>query len=188
MPIPVVVQYRHVHLSEQDFRLLFGDAELCSETDLGHYGQFVSSMSVEVRGKNGCFEHVRVLGPFREQTQIELSASDVAAIGIRAPLRISGDLVRAGSCMIKGPCGSMHARARVLIPARHLHLNVQAAKQLGVAHSDLTRLRSTHHPSQLIDHVTVRVHPTFANEFHLSVDEAAHYWIQTGHEMTVCDT
>ena len=187
MHIPVVVQYRHIHLSEQDFRTLFGDTDFCSETDLGHYGQFVSPMFVEVRGKNGCFQQVRVLGPFREQTQIELSASDVAAIGIRAPLRISGDLARAGSCMIIGPCGKLRARSSVLIPARHLHLNVKSAKKLGFAHGDFTQLRSRHNPSQLIDHVTVRVHPTFANEFHISVDEAANFWIQTGHEMTLCD-
>lgn len=184
MSIPVVVQHRHVHLSEADFRVLFGEERMEALLPLSHKGQFVSRNTVTVRGKNGHLEEVRILGPFRQETQVELSASEAFALGINAPVRISGDLAHSGTCTLIGPKGQIDASNVAIVPARHLHCSPQDAGRLGVAHHDTIRL-SIKGQSGSIEHVTVRVHPTFSLEFHLSTDEAAEFWLQTGDTVTV---
>ncbi len=188
MRIPVVVQYRHVHLSEEDFRSLFGDRILSAHGQIGHFGQFVSDLSVDVHGRTGILASVKILGPFRSQTQVELSLSEASAIGIHAPVRLSGDLTRSKSCTLKGPSGSIRARSCVISPARHLHVNDQTATRLGLTHGQIVSLQTDHEVPLTLDHVTVRVHPTFSNEFHLTSDEAAQHWLHTGHQVQLCDS
>lgn len=187
MRIPVVVQHRHVHLSQTDFEKLFGNHPLKPLAPIGHFGQFVSDLMVEVQGKTGFLDEVRVLGPFREQTQVELSLSEASAIGIRAPLRVSGDLSRSKGCLLRGPSGTVRARSCVIVPARHLHVNDKSARELGLEHGQRISVQTSHDAPQRIDHVSVRVHPTFANEFHLTADEAAQHWLHTGHHVFLCD-
>lgn len=185
MKIPVVVQHRHVHLSEQDQEQLFGkDADLASICSIGHRGQDVCDVTVSVAGNNGMIERVRVLGPCRAVTQVELPASDVFALGINAPVRVSGDLSRSGSCTLVGPEGEITLKSAVIIPARHLHCRPQDAKKLGIGHHDRIDLQIPDR-GDIIEHVTVRVHPTFALEFHLSADEAAEHWIHSGDHVIV---
>ncbi|PJA46018.1 phosphate propanoyltransferase [Candidatus Uhrbacteria bacterium CG_4_9_14_3_um_filter_50_9] len=184
MDIPVVVQHRHVHLSEVDWQTLFGEELPMSVRELEHRGQYVSEHCLKIIGETGTFDCVRVLGPYRSSTQVELSASDAFAIGIDAPVRISGDLVRAGTCELKGTVGTVKAVASTIIPARHLHCSTKSADQLKVAHLDVVSLRIVQ-TGQIIQNVVVRVHPTFATAFHPSKDEAAEWWLQTGDHVTI---
>ena len=179
MKIPVVVQHRHVHLSQMDRHSLFGDQVFHAQRELGHKGQFVSDTFVKVVGPNGIFENVRVLGPERDQTQIELSASDAFALGLQAPTRVSGDLARAGTCGLKGPNGEVKASYSTIIPARHFHCSPSVAHQLGVSHLDIISAKTTV-SDELIEHIVVRVHPTYSLEFHLTKDEAAELWLHSG--------
>jgi len=160
--------------------------KLNSVRQISHSGQYLCEQTVDIMGKNGIFEGVRILGPFRENTQVELSASDAFAIGIDAPVRISGDLNRSGSCTIKGPCESLKTKFQTIIPTRHLHCNDQIARKLGLKHLETISVEFVDDEKQCIDHVVVRVHPTFANEFHISADEASHLWIQPHHRIRVC--
>ncbi len=188
MKIPVVIQHRHVHLSEQDAAALFGDGyEFTSVGGIGHRGQYVYKETVTIVGKNGHFEHVRVLGPHREQTQVELSASDAHAIGINAPVRLSGDLSRSGSCTIRGVSGELKGTYTTIIPARHLHCGQTHAKELGLTHDDVVHLAPHTRPETRIEHVTVRVHPTFSTELHITSDEAAEFWLQGGDHVILCE-
>lgn len=184
MDIPVVVQFRHVHLSESDWNVLFGDELPVNLMDVEHRGQHVLEQTVQVIGATGVFERVRVLGPFRASTQVELSASDAFSIGVEAPVRISGDLSRSGTCELKGPAGSVKAVSTTIIPVRHLHCSTKVADQLGVQHLDIVSVQ-TSSSNQVIPHVVVRVHPTFATVFHPSNDEAAEWWLQTGDHVTI---
>lgn len=179
MQIPVVVQYRHAHLSQADYEAIFGYGEQVGRKSISHYGQQVDHSCVQLIGNHGTLHDVAILGPARTQTQIELSLTDAAALGVKAPVRVSGDTSRAGSCVLKGSNGELHVRQCVIVPARHVHLNPLLAKQLNLIHGQIISLLSDEGDVK-IDHVTVRVHPTFANEFHLTTDEAAAYWIQTG--------
>lgn len=182
--IPVVVQYRHLHLSETDWKALFGDAEMAHAQDLGHRGQMVCQQTVSIVAEKGRLDDVRVLGPVRSETQLELSPTDAYALGVNAPLRVSGDLIRSGSCTIIGPEGEVEANSVAILPARHLHCRPQDAERLGVAHHDTISV-SIPERDLTIDHVVVRVHPTFGLEFHLSTDEAAEYWLQSGDHVIV---
>jgi len=180
MEIPVVVQHRHVHLSPADERVLFGEYRLEERTSIEHRGQFVAQQTVGVYGPSGSFPEVCVIGPAREKTQVELSSSDAFAIGVQAPLRVSGDTERAATVVLKTPSGEVQAKMSTIIPIRHLHLPPQTAHALKLAHQDVIRVQMKGREALVFDHVVVRIHPTFAPSFHLTKDEAAPAWIQTG--------
>lgn len=181
MDIPVVVQHRHVHLSAADQAVLFGpDASFKRVADVGHQGQAAYQETVTVIGKNGRLEDVRVLGPSREETQVELSASEAFALGIDAPLRVSGDTKRAASCGLRGPAGTIRSRACAIVPLRHLHCGEADAKRLGLRHRDTVALTPVGRPDLRLELVAVRVHPSFGLSFHLTADEAAQFWLHTG--------
>ncbi len=180
MQIPIVVQHRHVHLSEADRKALFGDVELTPVRSINQKGQVVYAQTVQVVGPNGRFEHVSVLGPDRTETQVELSASDAFALGIKTSTRISGDVTRSGSCKLIGPAGEVLSKSSVIIPVRHLHCAPQTAEHLGLSHHDIISLAVKEIGNATIDQVVVRVHPTYTLEFHLTKDEAAEHWIHSG--------
>lgn|SRR3989338_10962882 len=186
MRIPVVVQYRHVHLSVQGYKTLFGEEEPTILRPLSHHEQVVLQATVTIETAAGILHRVRVLGPVREETQVELSATDAVALNLRVPLRVSGDTQNAASCTLRGPKGSMRAKRCVIIPARHLHLNPEMAKKLKLSHGQIVSVRVQEDISRTIDHVTVRVHPTFVTEFHLTTDEAAELWLENGNFVEVC--
>ena len=184
--IPVHVQYRHVHLSLADRETLFGSERLTKRSELPHKGQFSSDQAVRVIGENGIeLEKVRVLGPERDETQVELSPTEAFALGIDAPVRLSGDLSRTGSCELVGPAGSVVLKAGVIIPARHLHCNERDAAKLGVEQHQLVTVVPVGHPETSIELVSVRVHPTFALSLHLTHDEASEFWIENGDEVII---
>jgi putative phosphotransacetylase len=184
MKIPVAVLPRHVHLSQADLSALFGaGAKLTPSRELSHRGQVVYRETVTLVGKNGTMEKVRILGPHREGTQVEISVSEAAALGINAPVRLSGDAKRAGSGELIGPKGKVKVSS-VIIPSRHLHCDEVGARELGVKHHDLITLVSLKDATCRLEQVMVRVHPTFANELHLNPDEAAEYWLADGDLVT----
>jgi len=180
MRIPVVIQYRHVHLCKRDYHTLFGEEKPTVLRTLSHHEQVVLQDTVDIETKTGVLNHVRILGPTRAETQVELSATDAAALKLHAPLRVSGDMTHGASCTLRGPCGVVRAQRCVIIPARHVHLNPNSAKQLNISHGQLISLVLGKETQEKMDHVTVRVHPTFMNEFHLTTDEAAEFWLQSG--------
>lgn len=187
MLIPLVIQHRHVHLSKTHLRQLFGDEKsLEIETELEHKGQYLYRETVDVEGKTGVIESVRVLGPCRSATQVELSITDAFAIGLNAPTRQSGDLSRAASCKLIGPLGSVRATSSVIVPARHLHCSDRVAKKLHLKNHHVVTLRHAERPDVVLSHVFVRVHPTFNLELHLTSDEAAHHWLHTDDFFDLC--
>jgi propanediol utilization protein len=184
--IAVVVQYRHAHLSDADIRALFGSARLTRLAALSHRGQDVCDQTVDVVGPNGTrLERVRVLGPSRDATQVELSPTEAFALGLDAPVRLSGDLSRSAGCELIGPSGTVALKSGVIIPARHLHCSPRDAARLGLSHHQLVRVAAVGRPNEAMDLVSVRVHPTFAAELHVTVDEASEHWFQTGERVVV---
>jgi putative phosphotransacetylase len=177
MRIPIVVHHRHVHLSKKDMDALFG-SPLTPASDLGHKGEHVYKESVAVVGERGILEHVRVLGPARAATQLELSPVEAAALGVDVPVRLSGEVGSAATVTLRGPHGSVRRKCAI-VPLRHLHASPDDARRLGIAADDVVTLElertGTH-----VEHVVVRVAPRFALECHLSPDEAAQLWANTG--------
>ena len=175
-----MVQHRHIHLCEQDAQTLFGIKELTSSRMIDQRDQSIFLHTVSLHGPKGSFQDVCVIGPLRDQTQVEISSSDAYAIGLLAPLRISGDLERSATVLLKTDLGEIRAKSSTIIPIRHLHLPPSIAQECGVSHHDSISLTLKEYPDIVFEHVVVRIHPTFLPAFHLTKDEAASQWIQTG--------
>jgi acetate kinase len=172
-PIPVAVSARHVHLTQSTIDALFGAGhELHVKCALSQPGQFAAEETVTLVGPRGKIEHVRVLGPPRELDQVELSRSDEIALGVDAPLRVSGDLERTPGIEMVGPVGSVKLLHGVVTPVRHIHMSPEDALQLGV--SDRQRVRvavDSDGRDVVFADVVVRVSPRFRLELHLDTDE-----------------
>lgn len=180
MNIPVIVQHRHVHLSQEDANVLFKNDPLEPVRMIDQRDQFISRQHVSVHGPNGSFAELSVLGPVRTRTQVELSVSDAFAIGVDAPLRLSGDLDRSATVILKTDHGEVHAKMTTIVPIRHLHLPPTVAQSMGLSHQDVVSVSLKGHTDLIFNQVVVRVHPTFIPAFHLTKDEAAPGWVQTG--------
>ena len=122
-PFPIGISNRHVHLSRQDLEILFGNGyELNMSHKISQTGQFAATETVNLAGPKGCIEKVRILGPIRKQTQVEIMRSDKYRLGVDPPVRDSGDLKDSGAITIIGPNGSVHIDEGLIISQRHLHM------------------------------------------------------------------
>jgi acetate kinase len=173
IPIPVAVSARHVHLTQATLDALFGPGhELTIKSPLSQPGQFAAMETVTLVGPRGRIEQVRVLGPARSADQVELSRSDEVALGIDAPLRISGDLAHTPGIELLGPAGHVRLANGVVTAVRHIHMNPDDARRLGVQHGQRVTVAvdSAGRDLQFGD-VAVRVSPQFRLELHLDTDE-----------------
>ncbi|MBI4592171.1 propanediol utilization protein [Candidatus Uhrbacteria bacterium] len=180
MDFPVFLQHRHVHLSREDLEVLFGEAGLTIDKPLEQRGQFIAQERVSIHGPHGSFDDVCVIGPSRTHSQVELSASDAFAVGVEAPLRLSGDTDRCPTVVLKTTYGERPVAVHVIVPMRHLHVPPDIAQSHGLSHQATVSVRLKGREETILKHVIVRVHPTFTPAFHLTKDEAAPFWIQTG--------
>lgn len=186
--IPLGVSNRHIHVSEKDLTILFGDGyKLSNYRDLAQPGQYACEETVELCGPKGCFESVRILGPTRGNTQIEISLTDSYALGIKnVPVRDSGDLDQSPGALIKGPYGTIELDQGVVIAKRHIHMTPEDAEAFGVVDKDYVKVKTIENDRQLIfDKVLVRVHEDFALEMHVDIDEANAAMLSNGDMVTI---
>lgn len=171
--IPVAVSARHVHLTRATLDVLFGTGhELQIEHMLSQPGQFAAVETVSLVGSRGRLDHVRVLGPPRDADQIELSRSDEMALGLDAPLRVSGDLGHTPGIQMIGPAGSVRIDHGVVTAVRHIHMTPADAQHFGVRHGQRVRVAVDSDGRDLVfGDVVVRVSPDYRLELHLDTDE-----------------
>jgi propanediol utilization protein len=171
--IPIAVSARHAHLSQATIDELFGSGyRLRPRTWLSQTGQFAAEETVTLVGPKGRLD-VRVMGPPRGRDQIELSRTDEHALGIQAPVRISGDLAGTPGLTVVGPKGCRELRTGVISARRHIHMNGQDAVRLGLQDGQVVQVRIDSEGRDLIfGDVTVRIRPDFRLELHLDTDEA----------------
>jgi acetate kinase len=172
--IPVAVSARHAHLSQHTLDELFGAGyQLKPRTALSQIGQYAAQETVTLIGPHGRVENVRLMGPPRAQDQIEISRTDEFALGIDAPVRISGDVNNTPGITIEGPRGRVTIASGVICARRHIHMGTADAKRLGVRDHDKVRVRIDSEGRDLVfEDVVVRVSPDFKLELHLDTDEA----------------
>ncbi|MEA4884133.1 MAG: phosphate propanoyltransferase [Clostridia bacterium] len=173
-PVPIGVSARHVHLSAEHVAALFGPGHaLQPRKGLSQPGQFAAEEIVVVAGPRGALAQVRVLGPSRGVTQVELAGTDCIAIGIQAPVRDSGDVHGSPGAVLVGPKGSVALSEGVIIASRHLHLTPLDATVLGLSDGDLASvLAGTGRRCTVFDGVLCRVSGSYRLEFHIDTDEA----------------
>ena len=171
--IPIGISNRHIHLSRADMDVLFGKgSELTWKQDLKQPGQFACQETVIVRGPKGEFKKVRVLGPLRPETQLEISKTDSFTLGVSTPVRESGDLKDTPGIEIIGPAGSVKKDHGVIVALRHIHMSTEDAKKFGVKDKDVVDVIVGNETRKaILTNVLVRVSDKFVLEMHLDNDE-----------------
>ncbi len=179
--IPIEVSAHHVHLSRDVVDAIFGPGyELTPRSDLSQPGQFACIETVTFVGPNGRVERVRVLGPLRKQTQVEISMTEEFRLGIQPPIRPSGDLKGSPGLTIEGPVGSYSLSQGVICALRHIHMPPEDALRFGIKDRDIVMVRIEGDRTLVFGDVLVRVDPAFQLSMHLDTDEANAASIKTG--------
>lgn len=170
--VQVGLSNKHLHLKEEDIEILFGKGHKLTLTkDLVQPGQFACEEKVDIVGPKATLKGIRVLGPARPETQVELAATDARTIGIKAPVRESGKLEGTPGCKIIGPCGEVELDHGVIIALRHVHLNPEQAIEAGLKDKDVVSVKIEGERGLVFDNVLVRAGEKHEREFHLDTDE-----------------
>jgi len=181
--IPIEVSAHHVHLSKDVMDVLFGPgSELSRRSDLSQPGQFACNETIDLIGPKGRVERIRVLGPLREKSQVEISMTEEFKLGIKAPIRASGDLAGSPGTTLEGPRGTFRIPEGVICSFRHIHMSPEDALAFGLKDRDMVSVRVEGERTLVFGDVLVRVHPDFRLSMHIDTDEANAADIQTGKE------
>ncbi len=182
--VPVGISARHAHISKEDFEILFGaDAALTHFKDLSQPGQYACEEKIDVvslNPKGKTISGVRILGPFRNTTQIELVQSDCIKNKIPAPVRSSGDTAGSGACKIVGPKGEVVLNEGVIVADRHIHFSTEDALEFGVTDKQVVSLKVDGPKGGVMANVLCRVSPKFSLECHIDTDDSSAFTINPG--------
>lgn len=188
-PIPVGVSNRHIHLTLEHVEALFGPgARLSRLRALTQKGQFASNETLSVATGAGVIGRVRVLGPERSQSQVELTGTDARRLKLHPPVRDSGSLDGSAGCTLIGPVGSVQLDSGVIVASRHVHMSPRDADEYGVAAGDQVSMFFDSDRGAVFKDVLIRVHATYVLDFHLDTDEANAVLAKTGDPAYLLDT
>lgn len=184
--VPVGVSARHIHLTQQDVETLFGEGyQLTKKKDLMG-GQFASNETVTIVGlKLRAIENVRVLGPVRKASQVEISSTDAMKLGIKAPVRESGNVAGSAPIAVVGPKGAIYMKEGCIVAMRHIHMSPADAAAAGVHDGDIVSVKAENERGTVFNHVKIRVDESFTLEMHIDTDEANASKIKTGDKVTI---
>lgn len=184
--VPVGVSARHIHLTQEHVEALFGEGyHLTKKKDLMG-GQYACNETVTVVGlKLRAIENVRVLGPVRKASQLEVSATDAMKLGIAAPIRESGNVAGSAPIAVVGPKGAIYLKEGCIIAMRHIHMSPADAQAAGVHDGDIVSVKADNERGTVFNQVKIRVHDSFTLEMHIDTDEANASKIKTGDKVTI---
>lgn len=185
--IPVGISGRHIHLSVEHLEILFGKGyQLTKFKDLSQPGQYACEEKVDVVSPAGrSIPGVRILGPTRIETQLEISRSDAIRGKFVAPVRSSGDIKGSGACKIIGPKGEVEITEGVIIADRHIHFSIEDAKEFDVKDKDVVSIYVDKEKSGILGNVLCRVSDKFALDCHLDTDDGAAFGLNNGDTVTL---
>lgn len=179
--IPIAVSARHVHLSEQHVAALFGPSyKLTKRSDLSQPNQFAAEETVTLAGPKGTIERVRILGPSRKLTQVEISQTDAFKLGVKPPIRQSGDIKGSAPITIIGPKGSIYLPEGLIIAQAHIHMAPSDAEHFNVHDGQIVQVAADTERPMTFGRVLVRVSPSYRLEMHIDTDEGNAAFIQKG--------
>lgn len=184
--VPAGVSARHVHLTKQDVETLFGQGyELTKKKELMG-GQYASNEQVTIVGlKLRAIENVRILGPVRSRSQVEISATDAIRLGIKAPVRESGNTAGSAPIALVGPKGALYLEEGCIIAKRHIHMSPKDAVLSGVHDGQEVKVTAANERKTVFNHVQIRVDESFTLEMHIDTDEANAAGITCGQAVTM---
>ena len=170
--IKIEVSARHIHLKKEDFEKLFGvGAELTILKKLSQPGMFAANETVSIKNKNLQIENLRIVGPLRDYTQIELSKTEARKFKIDSPLRRSGDIKNSPGIVIVGPKGKVEISDGVIIAKRHIHMTPKDAGEINVKDGDLLKVKIEGERGLIFENVVARVDKDFLLAMHIDTDE-----------------
>lgn len=173
--VTVEISARHIHLSQADLETLFGEGyELTVKKMLSQPGQFACEERVTVVGPKRELAGVSILGPVRKETQVELSLTDARSIGVKAPVRESGDIAGSAGCKLVGPKGEIEITQGVIAAKRHIHATTADAERMGLEDKQIVKVEipTTDGRSLIFGDVVVRVSDSYALAMHIDTDES----------------
>jgi acetate kinase len=180
-PFMVEVSAHHIHLTQDHVEVLFGKGhQLTKHADLSQPGQYACKEQLTIAGPKGRIERVRVLGPTRKYTQVEIAMTEQFKLGVHPPIRESGDLKDTPGCTLEGPAGNVKLDRGVICALRHVHMTPADALRYGVRDKSVVRVRIAGDRELVFGDVLVRVDPNFALAMHIDTDEANAANVQTG--------
>ena len=184
--IPVGVSGRHLHLSRTHLDALFGPGyELTKKKDLSQPGQYASEETVDIMTTKGAFTRVRILGPVRKDTQIELSLTDAVKLGINPPIRDSGNVAGSPGVVLVGPNGTITLDQGAIAALRHIHMTPADAERFGVKDKDIVQVECPGERGMIMGQVLVRVNDQYALEMHVDTDEGNAACLKTGDKVRI---
>ncbi len=164
---------RHVHLSRKELDALFGTGyELTKAKDLSQPGQYASKERLTVVGPKGAFHNVVILGPVRKESQVEVSLTDCLQLGVKAPIRESGDIEGTPGIVLVNGDKSVSLEKGLIVAKRHVHMTPEDAEKIGVKNHDIVKVKVEGARPLIFDDVVIRVSPKFATYMHIDYDEA----------------
>ena len=185
--IPIGISGRHAHVTQEHLEILFGKGfELTKFKPLSQPGQYAANEKVDVTSPKGnIIKGVRILGPVRPASQVEISRSDALRGGFTAPVRSSGDVKGSGPCVLVGPNGSVELTEGVIIADRHIHFSLEDAENFGVSNGDIVSILVEGEKPGLLGNVLCRVSKSYALDCHLDTDDGSAFMLNTGDEATL---
>lgn len=171
--VPIGVSNHHVHLSEADFQKLFPGQKLEVLKPLRQHADFAAKQTVDLIGPKGTIKNVRLMGPYRPHSQVEVARSENFTLGINAPIRMSGDLAGAPSIKVRSAYGEIEVQG-VIVAKRHIHMSLEDAKRFGVKKGDAMKVEIDGDGGRktIFDDVVARPREDFVLEMHIDTDEA----------------
>lgn len=171
--VPVSVSARHVHLQQEHVNQLFGEGyTLTKLKDISQPGQFACNEQVTIEGPKGQIEKVRILGPLRSQTQVEIARTDARKLGLTPPVRNSGNLAGSSPISIIGPKGKVVLQEGCIIADRHIHMTTKDAAQFGVRDKQKVSVLVDGEKAGIMGQVMIRVSDNYALDMHIDTDDA----------------
>ena len=180
--VPIGVSARHIHLTQEHVEALFGPGYQLTKKKELMGGQFASNETVTIVG---AIENVRILGPVRKASQVEVSATDAIKLGMNVPVRESGDITGSAPVAIVGPKGAVYLKEGCIVAMRHIHMSPKDAQAAGVKDGDIVSVKADNERGTIFNQVKIRVDDSFTLEMHIDTDEANAAKIATGNTVTI---
>lgn len=179
--LPIALSNRHIHVSQKDLDTLFGEGyELTHTKDLSQPGQYACEEKVDLVGPKRTIKGIRILGPVRPETQLEVSIADAYTLGIDPVIRNSGDIVGSPGAKLVGPKGEVEIDKGIIVAARHIHMHTSDGEDFGLKDGQFVTVRTKGPRGVCFENVLVRVHPTYALEMHVDVEEGNAAGVKNG--------
>lgn len=183
MKVKIGVSNRHVHLSKNDFDFLFPNTLMNKVKDLSQKGEYVSDLFVSIKTNKGVLNKVRVVGPLRDKTQVEISRTDAYFLGINPPVRMSGDLDNSEDVILINNNSELLVENSCILAHRHIHMSTNDAIELGYKSGDIVKVKIMGERGGIYDNVEIKIKDSYTLELHLDTDEANAMGVKNGDEV-----